>query len=72
MMGDTSWKLAGIRRGTTERDEWSNATVIWLLDHIDTLTAERDAVRAHVIGLGGFLPNPRKPDNSPSPVEGGQ
>jgi hypothetical protein len=77
LMDNTAWKLASIRRGTNDADEWPNTTVIWLLDHIDTLTAklaeaERHTLRAHVIGLGGFLPKPRKPNPSPSPVEESQ
>lgn len=37
--------LTDIRRRTADDDEWSNAMVIRLLDHIDALTAERDALR---------------------------
>jgi len=53
-----------------------------LLDHIDALTAERDALRAALAKLYAFFPNPRTPfrldgfdplpDNSPSSEEAGQ
>jgi hypothetical protein len=81
---DTAQRLALIRLRANSSLPTHPESTTWMLDHIDALTAERDALRSALTDLyhargketmkvwdqvWRLVP---QPDNSPSPVEGGE